>query len=611
MAENTEKLSDIDIDKDPLKYCKKLYEEAVDYNDSLYPKIRENFEFFEGKDPELEKRLADKRVTRSAMFIQEIRPAIQTRWTTIEDRLQSAVGSMIKMTGKKDYAENEAFVDKLNWMQEKLGEILTNTGYLYKGIEDHFMGAELMNLSAVKVEWAHQFDYVAKTTLPPMDLVTILKKFIKKEPPPEPRTEWIYKEISQGIGISSLAFNEFLYPRRARSLEESPYIGHRRFLTKDDVRAEAARLGWKKNAVNEMIAHGSGSERKQNNLNDDVYDEGNKSKVQDTDGLYSVIDWYIPTYPEGDGSRPITRTITVGDNKHLLKVKNFECPGIKYPFVTLVAWPRLHSIEGTSSVDLGRPLQRLHSDCYNAIMDAASYGIFAPTLQESGVEFEQEPVWGLGAIWKGKNIDRMKQLELNLGPIDIMPQLAEQSGSILRQLLNSTDVMQATDAQYDEKAVRTKLRFSNAMRRTRQTSVMVEAAIVRICEIIIRLNQSHNTDWNFDTVEVDDPCPYTISVPSLSGIDSSMEEREYAVALYQMAMASPLYAGSPEKIRKLLINVFEKFKIEDIDAVVPTEEEITINPAPAPDNIDGQLEGQPLPGQESVNPQEVLNAEMA
>ena len=74
-----QRLNSINFDDDHVKYVQSAYEVAKEYFNTLKPDVVENKAFYNGFDPDLDKRKSDPEVSRSSEYVPEMRPAIETR----------------------------------------------------------------------------------------------------------------------------------------------------------------------------------------------------------------------------------------------------------------------------------------------------------------------------------------------------------------------------------------------------------------------------------------------------------------------------------------------------------------------------------------------------
>jgi len=88
------------------------------------------------------------------------------------------------------------------------------------------------------------------------------------------------------------------------------------------------------------------------------------------EGKFLVCECYLCTY--SDSGEEIVKRVTFLANSEVVKVEN-SFKGIRFPFVLITANKLAGTIEGLSSVDIGRPHQRLYNELINTHIDGITY----------------------------------------------------------------------------------------------------------------------------------------------------------------------------------------------------------------------------------------------
>lgn len=601
MPEFKQKLDDVVFEDEPKKFCQIAYEKAQDYNNSLNDKVVEDRAFYDGVDPMLIARASDPRVKRSAAFIHESRTAIDTRLSAIMDRIEEDKELLVRMDLKTEEEPTPEQYKKVEDKEKKLNEQLREGKFISENLIKLFKASELQPLSALKVGSEQTGRWVAKhKSIMQMGrgaLQWIWAYTMRRgEMPKMEWTTYEYEANEDRPYSEWLDWDEFLWDTKATSLESCQYVIHRKWVTWNELLHSAKENDYKMDLI-ERMREGDGDSGTDNETIAEEVDEelnypGAKEKYM-KDGKYLLCEFWVRTYDDQD--RPIINIAVMGNNYFLLKNKKTHFPNIDFPFEPRVAWPKLGKMEGISSIELIKPIQRLYNDTHNCILDAASYGIFPVLLQEQGTTFSEEPKLGPGVILKTNNIDGTKPLQLNLGAIDILPPLNDTYAAKIRQVLNAPDVNQGIrDSEAEEKATKTRLRVMGANRRLRPLFKSVEENIINVAWMFIKMNQRNDPSWVMDV---------ELSVPALSGINTPDEEYYKALNLYESALKNPVYQGIVGifKIRELWLDVMAKARVDDIDSRCPTKEELgeqlSINIQAPP----------PMPANNPINNNEVKN----
>ena len=565
------------FEDDPVEYCKRIYAEARRRNDDLKEINRENRLLYEGIDENLEKRKSDPNVERSSVFVPELKPAIDTRVSSVITKVEERE---FPVTFRPDY-ENPTPEQKdqaLN-IERIINGQLRECGYLSGGDEtddsifkDHILSAEMYRSpSTVKVGWESVYEKEPQVIEPSEQ--EIEGAFAVGRTPPAPTVRFIDKYKGGRPVVDLLEPDEFLYePGISNFQKDSEYAIHAIWVSWSKLMSMAQEFNWDikklKKLKEEIIDSDSGGETEER-FEDSV--EGEKGigfQHGIRDGKILITENYVRIYNEA-GEEEIHQAVMVA-LKEIISNKRAPHKGIKFSFVPLTSNRLPGTIEGLSTVDVGKQLQFLYNETFNQHLDGVSYRLFPPIIQESGTTFKEKPRWEPGALWKVTNPEGLRPFIENPGPMPDLVKIEEAVSAKLRNTTNAEDTSQGFQAQEYEKATATKLRASGSARRSMPTHKRYGEALIRVAKIFLALNQQYREDGAGFVMAL------VIDVPSLTNVSDPEAEKQEMILLLSQAMQSPLYQGpvGQLKIRNMTEDMFRLFKKIDTDRYVPSEEEV-------------------------------------
>ena len=564
-----QKLNSISFEDDHVKYVQAAYEVANDYIETLSPDVVENRAFYNGFDPDLDKRKKDPEVERSAEYVPEARPAIETRESAILDKGQED-SLLVRLKLKDEFVEDEELVERGIAKEEKLNEQLRKSGFFFETMMTWIHAAELQPLSMLKVVREEIYDWVPeKKSFIVRNMESLLKMFIRADEPKLAKTVYQWTLVEERPGVAWKDFDEFLFDKTMSKLDDCRYLIDRMYMTWNEI-VEAGKVNdWDKKEIELLKESGTGDSVKERipEQVDDIIDYDAKKNMKE--GKYLITENWVKT--KDDDGAEIYWVVTMGNNKYPLSDKPSDLKGLKHPFVKRVAWTKLGSLEGQSSIERVKPLQKLYSDANNAILDAASYGLLPPFWVESGVTFREKPKWYPLAFNRVDNVEGIKQVEVNVGDINVLLLVVEFYAAKIKQLLNAPDISQGIgDIGKEEKATKTRLRFQGSQRRLRPLFEGVKTDIIEVATKFIKINIIDDPDW----IEILEK--FELDVPAFSGVSTPEEERFNALTVYESAEKSPLYASPVGmlKLKKLFEDYLNKSRVDDIDSRLITEDEL-------------------------------------
>lgn len=561
----------VTFEEEPEEYCKKVYAEAVRRNDDLKDINKENRLFYEGVDQELIDRAQDEDVARSGLFIHELKPAIDTRKSDVIAKVEERDFPVTFRPAAVNPTDQQK--DQALWIEQIVNKQLRDCGYLSDGFGDHILAAEIQRSPAtVKVDWEDVYEK-EPVVIRPSELQIMTAAYNRKPVPPS-RVVFRDKYVGGRPYVELLDPDEFLYePTVSNFQKDSEYAGHAIWVSWHRLMSLAKEHNWDQEKLKKFKGEIQDADESGESVNDSFRDEIEDEKETPfehgvRDGKVLVFELYVNVYAD-DGTEEVWQVIFVG-NKHIVSIKRSPYRGIKLPFVPITPNKLPNSIEGLSSVDVGKYMQRLYNEIFNSYLDGVSYRLFPPLIREPGTSIQKRPQWRLGAIWDVTNPDGLRPLIENPGQLPDLPPLMEAVSAKLRNALETPDIAQGFQAGQYEKATATNLRALGAAKRAVPTRKVYGEALIEVARMFLALDQQYHEQKEMFVLDV------VIDVPSLTNITDPEAEKQEALLLLSQAEQSRLYQTPTglRKLRNLQEEVYRKFKKTDIDRYVPTEEEL-------------------------------------
>lgn len=567
MAENDIKISGISYEDDKIAFLKNIFQEAKDRQDELEELNIENRLFYEGIDEKLNMRANNQNVDMSHLFIHQLKPAIDTRKSTIVSAVEERERPItIKpMSSKPTDKEREQSAE----IEKRINEQLREIGYLMDGFEEHISAAEIYRSpSAVKfsvIDGSEKKPVLVTPTL--MEQAKALVRGVI----PKPRVKWVTKDKVE-FKIEYIPPDQFLYEPNVSCFEKSQYAIHLNYVYPHELDVMAEELGWdmkkfeefKEKFIEQEGVLGDGDDSIQDKI-DSERDVPHKKKKHDDKIMVQEI--YLATYDEL-GEEQI-RQIYMLENEHVVLDSPSPYKGVRFPFVLAVADKLPGTLEGLSAVDIGKQTQRLYNELFNMYVDAVGYTTFKPLKKDVTTHFTKQPKWGLGEIWELVNGEGLTPLVDNNSQIPNLPPLMQAVASLLRSNLDAEDIQQGFQSNPNEKATSTQLRTMGAARKSFSWRRRYGMVLVEIAKILLALNQQFADDKEVYVLDV------MIDVPSLTNVTDPDQEKQDVLLLLNQMMQMPVFQTplGQLKVRNMLQNVFEKFLKTDWQRYLQTEEE--------------------------------------
>jgi len=556
----------VSFEQDPLEFCQMIYDEAAERAETLAPINTENMKFYEGIDDNLTARANNAKVKRSAIYVHELTPAIDTRvGAPIAKIEEQKVPISIKPK-----ASNPSPKDKAGaiWIETEINRQMRESGYLTGVFGEQVLAGEInRSPSIVKVGWNTD-----QTEVPVKKMQgkwQVIESILAGRSPVQvvwekrdigmPYAEWMHPE-------------DMLYEPHKSSVGEGTYFIHRMWLEKHEIMALAKEFDFDENVMREFNSMAEDPEEpgddSGNSQRDEIEDaKGTSFEDAYRDGKYLVTENYVVHYDD-DGEKLVDRCWVLG-NKFLAKQERSPYRGITFPMVDLVMNRLPGTAEGLSSIDRGKHLQRLYNELYNAYIDWMTYGMFPPLKAPMGFAFEGKPKFGPGEIWKCSSPEDLTPVVQVNGRAPATPELLQSIAAKIQQLVSAMDLSQGFQGQAYEKATSTKARMMGAERRSVPNNKTYGRAIIRVAEMYLRLNQIYSPEKDKFVLDV------VIDVPALTAATDPETEKQELLLLLNQAMQNPIYQtpSGQRKIRNIMQEVMEKFLRRDVTDFVPTAEE--------------------------------------
>ena len=577
------KRSSTSFSDDPLKYCQLAIKEGRKHNEKFREDIQENWEFYEAIDKDLEDRAANDDVIRSSMFVNEVRPTIDTRFATALDRLEEASEPLQLTISTETKEEVEKMEQRgmensplsrpdlnekgLRKKQKVINDHLKKAKYFFQSFQDHFYGAEMQPTSVVKIIYDDDFKMVAEIDkYSPFELIKYFLKFRKF--PPHRKPVWKYKNLGKKFTIQWIPWDYFIYDEASidRNFDDAEFVGHINYVTWNELVDLAKVRGWDMELMKEVRDGQKATSKDEDEYSSEIEDDSPAYPTIEREGVFQLAELWVSVIKKN--GNPGVRRLMILNNKEMLENDASPYPGIKYPFVPYRASDRPGRSEGTATMTILKPMQRLNSDYYNGYNDGLTYSVFGPVATPPGQTFTERPRWGPGEIWEGVEITPVMNRNVDLRGI---PNMIERTEIKIRQLGNAPDTAQGVQPSYDETATKTVGRIEGASRRFRPTGKRLADNIVQVCQYMIKMLQNDDFEW-----VTPDGSDFVMSVPVLSNVYTPDEERNESLLMYRVLKDDTLYADpmGTKKRRQLISDILDKFRVKDIDSRLLTEEEI-------------------------------------
>jgi len=563
----------VTLESDPKKFCKMICAEALTHQQTLRDINVKNRAFYEGNDEQLEKRAANREVERSCLFVNELKPAIDTRISGVMTKLEELQEPIVARPKKQDPTPAEK--EQAKWIGLQLSQQLRDCGYLNEVFEEQITAAEIYRSpSAVKVDWEEYVEdepVVIRPSWPERALA-----IATRSPVPEDRVE--FRQVRKGRPtVQWIESDEFLYEPQCSNLDrDCGYAIHATYLKYHDIVSYAKQFDWDMKKI-QIFKGECDAQDKAGEADTSTRDELQKERDVSMergyrDGKMLLAEIYISVYSD-DGAEKTRKIVFLGD-KFIVKDEIQPMRGIKYPFEIARCNPLPGTLENFSSVDLGMQMSKFLNEVYNAWIDWTSYSAFPPMKADANAQFKSPPKFGLGQIWWLTDKDAIEPAIPARNAAPDLTALIQAISSRLREILNAHDIDQGFNSSQYEKATSTRLRAAGAAKRFVPTNKKYGLALIGVADKVLKMDQQFHPEAEKFVMDGG----VQLDVPSLTNITDPERVKEEELVLLAQMLQNPLYQ-SPNGMRMIATQMRDvvraiKEKHANVDSYVPTEDQL-------------------------------------
>lgn len=182
------------------------------------------------------------------------------------------------------------------------------------------------------------------------------------------------------IRIQAVPPEEFLIDRRARSLDEARYVGHRTYMAKADLVA----LGYPESLVDEHLG-----DQDAFTDSEEVYERHRYTIDPNTKNPWERRALYVESYMrvdvDGDGIAELRRFCTLGEGYEIVNGDGLGEPVSDIGFAAFCPDPEPHLFIGQDIADQTKDLQRINTAVWRNTLDSLAMSIFPRTAFVEGM----------------------------------------------------------------------------------------------------------------------------------------------------------------------------------------------------------------------------------
>ena len=293
----------------------------------------------------------------------------------------------------------------------------------YSGLDDLALQALLSDpyIEATATESYPDPDFVAPPQPPPQITPDGQQLSpVQQQPLPPMLHDVVVRRITEEgkVRVEAVPPEEFLIDRRARSIDDSKIVAHRRFLTISELVA----MGYD---YDEMLEYAGDEEEFSNNLEFlarhprstfiDSADGGEANRTVLYTEAFARVDY------DGDGIAELRRFCTVGTNHKIIE----HHPANSIPFVTFTPYPEPHLWHGQSVADITMDVQLIKSMVLRNMLDSLSKAIHPDTFVVEGqVNLDDVTSNRVGKIIRGRSPGVVQELVKDFTGREAFPMLS-------------------------------------------------------------------------------------------------------------------------------------------------------------------------------------------
>ena len=553
------------------KFCETAFDEAWGRHEQLRPIDIENEEFYQGTDTLLDERKRSENVKRSALFINEAKPAVDTRVANALARTEQGKSTITGRALNKNATEEER--QEASQIAVRLTEVLRDNGYLTDTLREHMMAAEIYRSpSAVKVMWEPNFDKVA-VKVPRGGLAfSVLQSAGLGRFIPSTVT---FERITKGGRpvISWLPPGQFLYqPNISRFHEDSIYAIQAEFLPFHIIMKKAIESGWDVEALRKHKEETPDNAPRKDTIDEVVKEnEGIAYKEATKNGDMLLTETIVVEYDNRTAEKTYHVVVRVGNRTTISDEPLKFNGGFQYSIISSNRMPG--TMESMSTIDTIKSPQRVLNEAYNSWLDWLTYGLFMPMKGPKNMTFHGTPRWEPGAIWRVSRPDELKPVLPTLSTAPNLPLLIQSLATVIRNIVpGASDLEQGLDTGQHEKATKVQLRANATLTKSVPTFKDYGKSIIEVANICLRMFQQfgeNRSEWVVNGGIV-------LDVPALTGVTDPETEKQELLAMYAASLQSPLYLDPETRVfqSRMWRDWMALVKPHDVERYAPTEAQV-------------------------------------
>jgi len=228
------------------------------------------------------------------------------------------------------------------------------------------------------------------------------------------------KSTTQKIKVDNVPPEEFLFNRRAKSLEDAHFICHRSKMSVSDLVA----MGYDREEIEKYSGHNEDETENEKQIRfQDVESSSGKISSDPSMQLVDYYEIYLKTDLNDDGIAELTKVCAIGhEASHILKT--YPCDQIPFAIISPILMP--HRMVGRSIYDLTHDLQRIKSVLLRQYLDN-TYAVNNARVQavEGAVNFDDLLDNVAGGVVRVRQMGAVQPLNVPAVGNQILPLMAE------------------------------------------------------------------------------------------------------------------------------------------------------------------------------------------
>ncbi len=228
------------------------------------------------------------------------------------------------------------------------------------------------------------------------------------------------KKSTQKIKVDNVPPEEFLFNRRAKSLEDAHFICHRSKMSVSDLVA----MGYDREEIEKYSGHNEDETENEKQIRfQDVESSSGKISSDPSMQLVDYYEIYLKTDLNDDGIAELTKVCAIGHEASYI-LKTMPCDQIPFAIISPILMP--HRMVGRSIYDLTHDLQRIKSVLLRQYLDN-TYAVNNARVQavEGAVNFDDLLDNVAGGVVRVRQMGAVQPLNVPAVGNQILPLMAE------------------------------------------------------------------------------------------------------------------------------------------------------------------------------------------